>query len=115
MADDRMDDNRRGLSPEEIDAIMEKYDNGEISESELADALGNAGTDMNFTDDFSDKFFTDKIGIDPNTIREESVERNVDGRFDDDASDPFNDEVVLDESEKSAGSGSGLSLSLIHI
>lgn len=109
MADDRMDDNRRGLSPEEIDAIMEKYDNGEISESELADALGNAGTDMNFTDDFSDKFFTDKIGIDPNTIREESVERNVDGRFDDDASDPFNDEVVLDESEKSAGSGSGLS------
>lgn len=109
MADDRMDDNRRGLSPEEIDAIMEKYDNGEISESELADALGNAGTDTNFTDDFSDKFFTDKIGIDPNTIREESVERNVDGRFDDDASDPFNDEVVLDESEKSAGSGSGLS------
>lgn len=109
MADDRMDDNRRGLSPEEIDAIMEKYDNGEISESELADALGNASTDTNFTDDFSDKFFTDKIGIDPNTIREESVERNVDGRFDDDASDPFNDEVVLHESEKSAGSGSGLS------
>lgn len=109
MSDNMMDDNNRGLSPEEIDAIFEKYDNGEISESELIKAIENASTDTNFTDDFSDKFFTDKVNINPNTIREESVSRQSDGVLDDDADDPFNEKRTFDESETSAGSGSGLS------
>lgn len=109
MSDNMMDDNNRGLSPEEIDAIFEKYDNGEISESELIKAIENASTDTNFTDDFSDKFFTDKVNINPNTIREESVSRQSDGILDDDADDPFNEKRTFDESETSAGSGSGLS------
>ena len=104
-----MDDNNRGLSPEEIDAIIEKYDNGEISESELIKAIENASTDTNFTDDFSDNFFTDKVNIDPNTIREESVYRQSDGVLDDDADNPFNEKREFDESETSAGSGHGLS------
>lgn len=105
MANDKMDDNKRGLSPEEMDAIFEKYENGEISEAELADAISNASTDTNFTDDFSDKFFTDHVNIDPNTIQEESIEQAVRGTVDDDVNDPFNGTRDINESKSFAGSG----------
>lgn len=105
MANDKMDDNKRGLSPEEMDAIFEKYENGEISEAELADAISNASTDTNFTDDFSDKFFTDRVNIDPNTIQEESIEQAVRGTVDDDVDDPFNGTRDINENESFAGSG----------
>lgn len=109
MARDRMDDNKKGLSPEELEAIFEQYENGEISEEDLADAINNASVDNNFTDDFTDPFFTEHANIDPNSITEESVEKSTTGISDDDTDDPFNGTRNIHDTTSTAGSGKDLS------